>query len=54
MDRDHYASTEYNIPLIENRADPYICKHEDGTYYFTASVLEYDRIILRKAATISG
>ena len=25
--------------------DPYICKHEDGTYYFTASVPEYDRII---------
>ena len=54
MDRDHYASTEYNIPLIENRADPYIFKHEDGTYYFTASVPEYDRIILRKAADISG
>ena len=45
MDKDHYVSTEYNIPLIENRADPYICKHEDGTYYFTASVPEYDRII---------
>lgn len=54
MDRDHYALTEYNVPLIENRADPYIFKHEDGTYYFTASVPEYDRIILRKAATISG
>ena len=54
MDRDHYALTEYNVPLIENRADPYIFKHEDGTYYFTASVPEYDRIILRKAAAISG
>lgn len=54
MDRDHYAETEYNIPLIENRADPYIYKHEDGTYYFTASVPEYDRIILRKAGAIAG
>ena len=26
------------IPLIEQRADPYIYRHSDGYYYFTASV----------------
>lgn len=44
----------YPSPLIEKRADPYIYKHIDGYYYFTASVPEYDRIILRRAKTIEG
>ena len=41
-------------PLIEQRADPYIYKHTDGYYYFTASVPQYDRIELRRATTIAG
>ncbi|WP_025273384.1 glycoside hydrolase family 43 protein [Haloglycomyces albus] len=41
-------------PLIEQRADPQITKHTDGYYYFTATVPEYDRIILRRARTIAG
>eukprot|EP01032_Pedospumella_encystans_P029910 gene29910-33758_t len=41
-------------PLIEQRADPYIYKHTDGYYYFTASVPQYDRIELRRARTIEG
>jgi GH43 family beta-xylosidase len=41
-------------PLIEQRADPFILKHTDGYYYFTASVPEYDRIELRRAKTIAG
>jgi GH43 family beta-xylosidase len=41
-------------PLILQRADPYIFKHSDGYYYFTASVPEYNRIELRRAATIAG
>ena len=40
--------------LIEQRADPHIYKHTDGYYYYTASVPEYDRIILRRATTIQG
>lgn len=40
--------------LIEQRADPWIYRHCDGFYYFTASVPEYDRIELRRAATIRG
>jgi len=39
-------------PLIEQRADPWIYRHTDGYYYFTATAPEYDRIILRRAATI--
>ncbi len=30
--------TKYNEPFILQRADPYVYKHNDGTYYFTASV----------------
>ncbi|WP_347332274.1 glycoside hydrolase family 43 protein [Marinimicrobium locisalis] len=41
-------------PLIEQRADPYIHKHTDGYYYFTASVPAYDRLELRRAKTIAG
>jgi GH43 family beta-xylosidase len=41
-------------PLIEQRADPYIYRHTDGYYYFTATAPEYDRIILRRATTIQG
>lgn len=45
---------DFNNPIIEQRADPRIYKHTDGFYYFTASVPEYDRIILRRAKTIQG
>ena len=44
----------YNKPWILQRADPYIYRHTDGTYYFTASVPEYDKIILRRADTLAG
>ena len=37
----------YNKPWILHRADPYVLKAEDGTYYFTATVPEYDRITIR-------
>jgi GH43 family beta-xylosidase len=46
--------TEYNSPFIEQRADPYVYRHTDGNYYFTASVPEYDKIILRKSDTLEG
>ena len=31
------------------RADPYVYRHSDGTYYFTASVPAYDSIVLKMA-----
>ena len=46
--------TEYNKPFIEQRADPFVLKAEDGKYYFTASVPEYDRIVLRCADSLQG
>lgn len=41
-------------PLIEQRADPFITRPVNGMYYFTGSVPEYDRVILRGASTIAG
>ncbi|MEF2964873.1 family 43 glycosylhydrolase [Paenibacillus sp. M1] len=45
---------EYINPVVEQRADPWVYKHSDGYYYFTASVPEYDRIEVRRSATIQG
>jgi len=44
---------QYPNPLIEQRADPYIVRHSDGYYYFIASVPEYDRLELRRAASLN-
>ncbi|MCR4851089.1 MAG: family 43 glycosylhydrolase [Lachnospiraceae bacterium] len=44
----------YNKPWILQRADPYVIKSEDGQYYFTASVPEYDRIVLRRSDSLTG
>ena len=41
-------------PIILQRAYPWIYKHTDGYYYFSASVPEYDRIEIRRAKTING
>lgn len=48
--------------FIEDRADPYIVKGDDGYYYFTASYPMcgstdregYDRVILRRSKTLQG
>lgn len=45
--------TEYNKPWIPQRADPYVYHHTDGSYYFTASVPTYDKIVLRKAGSLN-
>ena len=47
------AATLIN-PVVPQRADPWLMKHTDGRYYFTGSVPEYDRIIVRSSSTISG
>lgn len=49
-----YKKTIYNEPFIMQRADPYVYRHTDGTYWFTASVPEYDRIVLRRSSTMDG
>lgn len=54
MNVNDFIETRYNKPFILQRADPYIMKDENGSFYFTASVPEYDRIILRKSNTLDG
>lgn len=49
-----YETTRYNAPFIWQRADPYIYRTQEGEYYFTASVPEYDRIVLRASRTLDG
>lgn len=46
------ANTEYNNIWIAQRADPYVYRHTDGIYYFTASLPDYSGIALRKADTL--
>lgn len=46
--------SQYVNPLIVQRADPYIYKHTDGYYYFTASVPAYNLIEIRRARTLNG
>jgi GH43 family beta-xylosidase len=41
-------------PLISQRADPFITPRTNGMYYFTGSVPEYDRLVVRGASTIAG
>ncbi len=45
---------DFDNPLALQRADPWVHKAEDGTYYFIATAPEYDRIILRQSKTING
>ena len=47
-------SYKTNEPWILQRADPYVYRHTDGSYYFTASLPEYDGIALRRSATLGG
>lgn len=53
MNASNFKRTPWNEPFIPQRADPYIL-HEGGKYYFTASVPEYDRVVLRSSDTLEG
>ncbi|MBP3901956.1 MAG: glycoside hydrolase family 43 protein [Blautia sp.] len=50
MDR----TLQFNQPWILQRADPYVYRHTNGKYYFTASLPEYDGIALRCSDTLAG
>ncbi|WP_375420674.1 family 43 glycosylhydrolase [uncultured Sphingomonas sp.] len=41
-------------PVVRRRADTQIFRHTDGNYYMTASVPEYDRLVLRRSRTLAG
>lgn len=45
---------QFDNPLALQRADPFVTRTDDGTYYFIATVPEYDRIEIRKSETING
>ncbi len=45
---------KYLSPLVPQRADPFLYKHTDGKYYFTATCPKYDRIEIRCADTVNG
>ena len=40
--------------LAEERADPWVYRGDDGSYYFIATVPAYDRIVLRRADSVAG
>ncbi len=44
----------YTNTIAEQRADGQIYKHTDGYHDFTATVPEYNRLVLRRATTIQG
>ena len=50
----HAVVPSWNNPVILQRADPWVWREPDGTYYFTATVPEYDRIELRKSKSLEG
>lgn len=52
--QSHSQTFEFDNPIAEQRADPWIHKTDDGIYYLIATVPEYDRIVIRKASSING
>lgn len=53
MEAERTKTLLFNEPWILQRADPYVLRHTDGMYYFTASVPAYDGIVLRKAKSLA-
>lgn len=51
---DTTKELKFNEPWILQRADPYVYRHSDGMYYFTASIPSYDAIALRRSETLAG
>ncbi|MGK5554384.1 family 43 glycosylhydrolase [Actinomadura kijaniata] len=47
-------AVHYTNPIAPQRADAHIVKHADGNYYFTATVPEYDRVVIRRSPTLQG
>lgn len=45
---------KFDNPIAEQRADPWVYKTDNGSYYLIATVPEYDRIVLRKANSINS
>ncbi|PLB19659.1 MAG: beta-xylosidase [Flavobacteriaceae bacterium FS1-H7996/R] len=52
--QNHSQTFEFDNPIAEQRADPWVHKTDDGIYYLIATVPEYDRIVIRNANSING
>jgi GH43 family beta-xylosidase len=52
--REETAAPPVENPLVRQRADAQVFRHTDGAYYMTASVPEYDRLVLRRSLTLAG
>lgn len=52
--QSYSQSTQFNNPIAEQRADPWVYKTDAGEYFLIATAPEYDRIVLRKANSING
>lgn len=52
--RPQSAQRRHGRRLAGPGGRPLIIRHTDGLYYFTATVPEYDRIILRRSRTLNG
>lgn len=48
------SAVTFDNPIVEQRADPFVTRANDGYYYMTATVPEYDRLEIRRAQTIQG
>lgn len=48
------ANNTYRNPIVLERADPWIYKHTDGYYYFTASLPGYKAIELRRTRQLNN
>ncbi|MDQ8203225.1 family 43 glycosylhydrolase [Pelagicoccus sp. SDUM812003] len=48
------SESPFPNPLIPQRADPWVYKHDDGYYYFIATSPQYEQIELRRAKTLEG
>ena len=51
---EEMETVKYNEVWIAQRADPYVYLHEDGKYYFLASLPEYNGIAIRCADSLKG
>ena len=48
----HPQDITFHNPLAEQRADPWVIKADDGTYYLIATVPEYNRIVIGKPSVL--
>ncbi len=50
----HAQHLQFDNPLAEQRADPWVHRTVSGSYYLIATVPQYDRIVMREAPSLNG